>query len=244
MAANSQRGDPLPPLIDFAHAHLAWTKDESHARSRVIASAICRPPGAGWQARFALAPMIMAGDAYGEGRLPLDPPYSFQMFASPDHHVIVRDFPGGSPKVDSVAPNSETFCSLSVHAPILAGLEPVAPDLVPDRLADAWPLIARVHARDRDGIRWLLDFPVMHLNSRRVPRPAFQIETGPVLVPRTLLEGGPTVLGCFALGYVFFNRLDRVDLALFGPIAKRRGRAFGHFGRLNDVTIELFRSPG
>jgi len=247
MAAESHRADPLPPLIDFAHAHLAWTtKAESHARFRLIASAVSRPTGAGWQDRFVLAPLIMAGDVYGGGRLPLDPPYSFQIFASPDRHVIVRDFPGGSPRKDSVAANRETFSSLGIHAPALAEPQSVASDLAPDRLADAWPLTARVHARGRDGTRWLLDFPVVHVNSRSVPTPALQVETGPVLVPETLVDAGPTILGRFALAYVFFNRMDRLDLALFGPSGQGdkgdRGRGFGHFGRLDDVAIELYRA--
>jgi hypothetical protein len=234
--------DDLPPLIDFERAHLAWiTKAGSHARFRVIASAVGRPPGQDWQERVVLAPLVMAGDVYGAGRLPLDPPYSFQIFASPERHVIVRDFPAGPPKGDSVAANGETFSSLVLHAPALAP-RPIAPaDLVPDKLADIWPMTARVHAQGRDGARWLLDFPVGHLNARETPAPGFQVETGPVLVPEALVEpGNAMILGGFALAYVFFNRMDRIDLAMFGPCGQ--GRAFGHFGRLDDVTIALHRA--
>jgi hypothetical protein len=236
-------GNDLPPLIDFERAYIAWaTRSESHARFRVIASAVCRPPGKGWQDRFVLAPMIMAGDVYGAGRLPLDPPYSFQFFASPERHVIVRDFPEGAPKGDSIAPNNETFSSLTVHAPAQASRPIAASGLVPDRLADAWPLSARVHAQGRDGVQWLLDFPVLHVNARRSPEPAFQVETGPVLIPEALANPGPAVLGGFAPAYVFFNRLDRIDLALLGPGG--RGRAYGHFGRLHGIAIELFQAGG
>ena len=236
-------GNDLPPLLDFERAHIAWTtRSESHARFRVVASAMCRPPGKGWQNRFVLAPMVMAGDVYGAGPLPLDPPYSFQFFASPERHVIIRDFPEGAPKGDSVAPNGETFSSLPVHAPAQASRPVTVSDLTPNRLADAWPLSARVHAQGRDGALWLLDFPVLHVNTRRSPAPAFQVETGPVLIPEALADPGPTVLGGFALAYVFFNRLDRIDLALLG--SRGRGRAYGHFRRLNEIAIELFQVAG
>ena len=65
-------------IIDFERACLAWTtKSGSVGRWRVIAAAT---DAAGDQ--FVLAPMVMAGDVYGAGRLPLDPPYSFQICAS------------------------------------------------------------------------------------------------------------------------------------------------------------------
>jgi hypothetical protein len=234
-------GNDLPPLIDFDRAHIAWiTRSESHARFRVIASAACKPPGKGWQDRFVLAPMIMAGDVYGAGRLPLDPPYSFQFFASPERHVIVRDCPGGSPKGDSIAANVETFSTLIIHASAQASRPLAVSELTPDRLS--WPLTARVHAQARDGTRWLLDFPVLHVNARHSPQSGFQVETGPVLIPEALLEPGPAILGGFALAYVLFNRLDRIDLSLLGPCG--RGRAYGHFGRLDAVTIELFQAGG
>jgi hypothetical protein len=230
--------DNLPPLIDFDHAYIAWTTHaESHARFRIVASAVFRPPGKGWQDRFVLAPMVMAGDVYGAGQLPLDPPYSFQFFASPERHVIVRGFSEGAPKGDSIATNGETFSSLAIHAPKQA-LRPVtAADLTPDHLA--WPITARAHVQANDGVRWLLDFPILHVNTRRSPQPAFQIETGPLLVPEELLDPGPAILGGFALAYVFFNRLDRIDLSLFGRSG--RGRTYGQFGRLDEVSIELFR---
>jgi len=162
------------------------------------------------------------------------------IFASPERHVIVRDFPTGPPKGDSVAANSATFSSLVVHAPALAPRLVAPADLVPDRLADAWPMTARVHAQGRDGTRWLLDFPVVHVNAREAPTPGFQVETGPVLVPEALVEPGATIFGGFALAYVFFNRLDRIDLAMLAP--RGPGRVYGQFGRLNEVAVGLYRA--
>ena len=56
---------------------------------------------------------------------------------------------------------------------------------------------------------------------------------------------GVTVLDGFCLAYVFFNRLDRVDLALYGsavpggmPI-----RGYVGFGRIENAAIELHGGP-
>ena len=71
------------PVTDFDRAYLAWTtKAGSHGRWRLIASAIPVSGSGRAGEQFVLAPMVMAGDVYGTGRLPLDPPYSFQIWAS------------------------------------------------------------------------------------------------------------------------------------------------------------------
>ena len=218
-------------VIDFERACLTWkTKSGSVGRWRVIASAT---DGTG--ERFVLAPMVMAGDVYGSGRLPLDPPYSFQIWASSRRHMILRDAMTASPVDDSAADNDEIFTQLDIHAPALT-----SPRVALDRTSTAWPLTARLQVTGRDGMRWLLDFPVNHINHAQVRgEDAFHVETGPILVPATLVAGAPAKSG-FALAYVFFNRPDQVDLALWGPRAGQPGRAYVHFGRLEDVAIHMY----
>lgn len=82
MNASTNPSDLLPP-IDFERAHLTWTtRDGSHGRWRLVASAIARSRNGGWQDRVVLVPMVMAGDVYGTGKLPRDLPYSYQFIAS------------------------------------------------------------------------------------------------------------------------------------------------------------------
>jgi hypothetical protein len=70
----------------------------------------------------------------------------------------------------------------------------------------------------RDGVDHLVDFPVLHINIKQTGKPTvFQVETGPVLLPAALIDDPALTQGGFALAYVFFNRLDRVDLAIWGP---------------------------
>jgi hypothetical protein len=228
---------PDPAMVDFARARLAWeTKSGSHGRWRVIASALIWPEGSGEPERHVLAPMVMAGDVYGAGRLPLDPAYSYQMIASARRHAIIRDYPGGSPDRDTAAANSELFTRLDIETPALKGKPLDATKLTPRGVDQAWPLTVRIAGSGPTG-RWLVDFPVGHINVADGGR--FQVETGPVLLPRTAIgTADASEIGGFVLAYVFFNRLDRVDLSLWGRAAT--ARAFTHFARLTGVTVALF----
>jgi hypothetical protein len=225
--------ESLMAVIDFERACLTWiTRSGSVGRWRVIASATDVSGE-----RFVLAPMVMAGDVYGAGQLPHDPPYSFQIWASARRHMILRDSMSASPIDDSGAENSEIFTQLEIHAPALAG-----PRIDLDRAAAAWPLTARLRIFSRDGAHWFLDFPVNHINhASGQGAGVFQVETGPILVPAALAAGVPAP-GGFALAYVFFNRPNRVDLALWGPRAGHGERAYVHFGRLDGCEIEVYAS--
>jgi hypothetical protein len=232
-----------PPPLDFERASLAWvTKDNSHGRWRLIASTACWSPRAGEYNRFVLSPRIMAGDVYGTGKLPLDPPYGFQIVASPQRHVIIRDFEHDLPNRDTSDSNFEVFSDLVINAPPLECGRLDADLLTPKTIAQVWPLTARLHATI-DGVDHLVDFPVVHINTKQIGKPAaFQIETGPVLLPAALIDNPALTTGGFALAFVFFNRLDRLDLAIWGPVgaAGTVQRGYVHFARWDGVVIELY----
>ena len=231
-----------PPPIDFDRARLTWTtRDGSHGRWRIIASATARQRQGGWRDRVVLAPMVMAGDVYGTGRLPRDPPYSYQFIASIREHAIVREYCDGGRSGDTAAGNDGSFSSLDIDAPPLA-----ARRLEPSELAadDAiWPLTGRIDISAPDA-RWLIDFPVNHLNSRAVLGTSeFQVETGPVLVPASMAGSRDDMIaGGFGLAFLFFNRLDRADLAIYARLAAEgaTGRAYRRFGRIETAKITLF----
>jgi hypothetical protein len=237
------------PLLDFDRAYLSWrTKSaSSQGRWRLIASAMSWSPHSGWSERTVLAPEVMAGDVFGSGRLPLNPPYRFQILASAHRHAILRDYGPAAPPRDSSAANLEVFSAMHFEE-VTRQPRPVGTaSLVPEGLSEVWPLTARIQAPALDGSTWLLEFPVDHLNHRDAGHAVeFQIETGPVLIPAVLVETtGVTVLDGFCLAYVFFNRLDRVDLALYGsavpggmPI-----RGYVGFGRIENAAIELHGGP-
>ena len=108
----------------------------------------------------------------------------------------------------------------------------------PDEMMRGWPLTARICVNRRD-VAHLIDFPVLHLNAKGDH--AFQIETGPVLLPASLFEHKKLGVGGFAIAFAFCNRLDRADLAIWSPISEGSAkRAYVHFARLEEVHIELY----
>jgi hypothetical protein len=228
-----------PPPLDFERASLAWTtKDNSHGRWRVIASTSCWLPPEGEPQHFVLSPRIMAGDVYGTGKLPLDPPYGFQIIASNERHVIIRDFEGDLSSRDTSNDNFEIFSKIVIDTPLLDTAR-FSPEETPEAMVQAWPLTARLRA-SKGAVEHVVDFPVLHLNTREPG--AFQVETGPVLLPAALIEDTTLTTGGFALAFVFFNRLDRVDLALWGPASAQHSarRGYVHFARWEGVAIELY----
>ena len=224
-------------VIDFARARIAWTTpDGSRGLWRVVAAA--RETGGARQAWF-LAAGVMAGDVYGQRRLPLQPPYAFQFAASRARHVMFRQPLEASDLQDTDAPHSDTFSSVAIDAP---EIEADAVRLDPVAAASRWPLTARLSAAGPGGARWSLEFPVSHINLRDQPS-AWQVETGPVIVPADLMDiAGAAKSGGLQLAFLFFNRADRADLLALGPLggsaAGRRG--FAHVARLEGVEVELF----
>jgi hypothetical protein len=218
-------------LIDFGRARIVWqTRDGSHGLWRIIAAARREADGEAWY----LAPGVMAGDVYGQGRLPLQPPYSFQFIASREKHVMLREAVDAASVQDTVAPHSDTFRTLVIEAPEIEA-EAVPPAAARER----WPLAARIAATGASGAHWTLECPVQHINVRDDP-PAWQVETGPIVVPRDLIDiAGAAKPGGLQLAYVFFSHSDRADFLAFGPLGSGR-RAFEHVARLKVAAISLF----
>jgi hypothetical protein len=218
--------------IDFERARVAWTtRDGSRGLWRVVAAARREDGGDAWF----LAAGVMAGDVYGKVRLPLQPAYSFQFAASRDRHVIFREPVDAADVQDSHGRHSETFEAVAIDIP-----EIDAAALPPDRLVaqGRWPLTARLSVAKAAGARWILEFPVNHINLRDHGG-AWQVETGPIVVPCELTEiPGAARTGGLQLAFVFFNRTDRADLLAFGSLGGGR-RGFAHAGKLEDVEIAL-----
>src|SRR5262245_49068696 len=130
-------------LIDFDRARIAWTThDGSHGLWRIIATARRETDGEVWY----LAPGVMAGDVYGQGRLPLKPPYSFQFITSREKHVMLREAVDAASVRDTVAPHADTFRTLAIEAP-----EIEAELVVPTVARERWPLATRITATAASG---------------------------------------------------------------------------------------------
>ncbi len=235
---------PIPLPMDFERAALSWvTGAGSSGHWRVVASATAWSQAEGVIRQHVLAPQVLAGDVYGAGRLPLDPPYTFQVLASAQDHTILREALSEGTVSDNSAINSSVFEKLTIRD-VRTTWRPLDMNDIVACVDHVWPLSARIRARVDYGPDWLLDFPVQHFNTMHVgPTPAFQVETGPILVPNTLIENEKdSPVEDFKLAYVFFNKTNVVDLMLWsydqGRIRTRR--TFSQFKRLENVIVEIY----
>lgn len=221
--------------VDFERARISWTtKAGINGSWRVIAMA-CRQDAADCTY---LAPAVMAGNIFGADRLPLDPPYSYQLIATRDRHAIVREDEASGNK-DSEADNGTAFSSFDIHAPRhgVKLIEIGALDL--ETVAQLWPMSARLNVRGQRGTFWNMEFPVGHISTRTEDAPAFQIESGPVLIPRDIVDiADASIIGGCYLAYVFLNKTSQVDLLAWGPTSKSR-RSFVRFARIDGVETEI-----
>ena len=225
-------------ILDFDRARLSWkTHPGVYGSWRLVASA--RPDAAEQNSseNFFLAPAVMAGQIFGSERLPMDPPYSYQVFASSERHTILREPADGSKSRHNSDLNEKTFSALEIHAPqIDADLIEIR-SLREDSLSNLWPISVRLAARvGPQNDRWILEFPANHIS---VQNSNFQIETGPVLLPARIKGYPAGKPGGFVTAYLFFNRLDRAD-ALIRDSSNNGQRAFNYYARLEDVQIELY----
>lgn len=221
--------------VDFERARISWTTKAGVDGSwRVIATACPQNPAD----CIYLAPAVMAGDIFGAGRLPRDPPYSYQLVATRDRHGIVREDEASGNR-DNEADNAAVFSSFDIHAP-RHGADPIAIGaLDAATIARRWPLSARLTVRGKGDTSWNLEFPVGHINTRAGEASAFQVESGPVLIPRDTVEiaDASVVGGCY-MAYVFFKGNSQVDLLAWGPAGTSR-RSFVRFARIEGVATEL-----
>lgn len=215
--------------LDFERARIFWTTKAGIKGSwRVVAAACCEGTDG-----IYLAPAVMAGEIFGMGRLPKDPPYSYQLVATQKRHAIIRR--GGASEIeDSEADNDTAFSLFDIFAPQRKS-SPVDPEAIDQaEIERQWPLSARLTVKGSE--LWILEFPVSHI-SRRAG--AFQIESGPVLIPQDLVNipDTSTFCGCY-LAYVFLNKPNQIDVLAFGR-NENFHRQFVKFARIEDIQIRI-----
>src|SRR5262249_34024701 len=145
LTSQSAMPDTSSWTIAFNKTRLSWTTSTGiHGDWRIIAAAKRGARGRETSEPYFLAPMVLAGDVFGDGRLPLDPPYSYQVTAASDRHVILRDAAFGEARRDSDAPNAPTFSTLHVHAPRHRAMPIDLSTLAVEQVHALWPLSARI----------------------------------------------------------------------------------------------------
>ena len=221
--------------VNFERARISWTtKGGIDGSWRVVATACPRNSAD----CIYLAPAVMAGHIFGTDRLPLQPAYSYQLIARRDRHAIVREDEISGNR-DNEADNASVFSAFDIHAPKCAARSIGIGSLDSDTLARLWPLSVRLNARGQRGEPWTLEFPINHISTRTGPEAAFQIESGPVLIPRDVVEiAGASIAGGCYLAYVFLNKCSQVDVLAWGATGNIH-RSFRHFARLSGIETDI-----
>lgn len=221
--------------IDFEQARISWTTNSGIDGSWRVVAAACRE---GSEDCIYLAPAVMSGDVFGAGRLPRDPPYSYQLVATRKRHAIVRE--GETPEHrDNEADHEAAFSSFDIHAPRREAMPVAMANLDAATVARRWPLAARLKLSGQRGEFWILEFPVNHINTRKAGPAALQAETGPVLIPRDAVDiAGATVIGGCYLAYLFLNKPNTLELLAWGT-ASQSHRSFSRFARIEGIEAEL-----
>lgn len=224
--------------VDFERARISWTtKSGTNGYWRIAATA-CRD---GSTDCIALAPAVMAGDIFGSGRLPRDPPYMYQLIATGERHSILRaghDF-GNQ---DTEAENDGVFSALNIRTPQIAVRSIRFVELNSATLDQLWPLSVHLTVRSQTGGTWILEFPVNHISTKSKPAQLFQIESGPVVIPQDILDiSHASKIGECYLCYVFMSKTHQADLLAWGPSGSATApRGFKHFARISTMQAHIF----
>ncbi|UPJ48574.1 hypothetical protein IVB30_36985 [Bradyrhizobium sp. 200] len=222
--------------IDFERARISWTTKAGIDGHWRIAATACRQ---GSSDCIVLAPAVMAGDIFGAGRLPRDPPYMYQLVAKRERHAILRE---GASNADTEAANETTFSAFDIHTPPRAARSIPFDELTSTTLVQSWPLSVCLKVRSQTGELWTLEFPVNHISTQNTAGPLFQIESGPMIIPQDILEipDATRIGGCF-LSFVFLNKTDKADLLAWGPERSATShRSFAHFAQISSIEANVY----
>jgi hypothetical protein len=223
-------------VVDFERARISWkTRAGIDGHWRIAATA-CKQ---GSSEYIALAPAVMAGDIFGTGPLPQDPPYTYQIIATRERHAMLREGEISGNK-DTEAANEALFSFFDVHTPQSAARSIQFEGLASTSLVQLWPLTVYLKVRSQTGELWILQFPVNHISTQDTAGPLFQIETGPVIVPQDVLElPDASKIGACFLSYVFLNRTNQIDLLAWGASSASSHRSFAHFARISSIETHI-----
>lgn len=172
----------------------------------------------------------MAGYVYGKRALCKIPPYYFQLIAGTHHHSILRTPMLGQEEsdADSVSAHQKAFAVFKISLIRKTGLS--LPDFegLDEAAGQHRRITCQLRLASKEG-SWLAEFPAKHLNLRNRDK-AWQLETGPVLLPRALsLQPCSERAAVEALApcFVYANQNNQVEIYhdFPHPLHRRRSPA-------------------
>ena len=225
--------------IDFSRTFLTFQTKREASVGRFQVDAICDLVGSNAtdKERWFLGSMVIAGNVYAPSHLVIQPAYSYQIICSRGHHQIFRDYGPSGRVADTAAPNRQLFETMHFAVADRAGLAVTTASGMVQAVQDGQPLVANLRASGQNGVQFALQFPIKHVNVHPA-RSEWQVESGPVPLPTSLRGKAMADEGKeFDLAYMFFNRRDKCEFAIWEPKSNQSGARF--FSDRLDLPAEI-----
>ncbi|TXG79400.1 MAG: hypothetical protein E6R14_11085 [Thermomicrobiales bacterium] len=206
---------------DFSRSFVTFFTSPAQGENiaRIQIDATCRVDGwgpSGESAEFHLIAPCRSEQMYLDGQLFQMPNYEFCGIFATHELVLLRTHWTSDREAPEYAKPEERFERIAID--ITTGrFEPLENDEeVVQATLDNRRLVARTELTDSvSGTRATIDYPIKTMNVRRTP-PTFQVDTGPLLVPRWDAGELPAPLR-FDMAHVVYWRRDRAEFVLRRP---------------------------
>lgn len=207
-------------MIDFSSSYMTFTVPNSvnTARIRIDSAAFIEDDHGDVHSFYLIAP-CRSERMYDETALFQMPNYEFCGVFSATHFMLMRTHWVSERDNREVGYHQPRFESIQLDIrrfPVARSL--TSPDEIIAATLANQPLVAQTELVDQhQGRRVRLEYPIKTMNVRRQPA-AFQIDTGPLIVP-TLPLTSPTsaLIECFEMAYVVYCTFDRAEFILRRP---------------------------
>lgn len=207
--------------LDFSRSFVTFftTPAQGGNIARLQIDATCRV--AGWgpennEGEFHLVAPCRSEQMYEDGQLFLMPNYEFGGIFAADELVLLRTHWTSDREAPEYALPHERFDRIAIDLePMTYELLATDEDVVQATLANR-RFVARTTLTDEaSGSCAVIDYPIRTMNVRTEPM-GFQVDTGPILVPRWDTGHMPAPLR-FDVAHVVYWKRDRVEFVLRRP---------------------------
>lgn len=221
IVTRSVRG-PLVEIIDFSRSFVTFftRPDQGSNIARIQIDATCRVEGWGLDGgvgEFHLIAPCRSEQMYASDRLFLMPNYEFCGIFGRHELVLLRTHWTSEREAPEFARPNERFDRVAIDVATSTFRELEDDEAVVEATLHNERLVARTTLTDAaTGARAEIEYPVKTMNVRRNPT-SFQVDTGPILVPRWDAGDEPAALR-FDVAHVVYWQRDRAEFILRRPM--------------------------
>lgn len=231
----------MPQTVDFSRSFSTFVTPGRTNHARIQVEAICRMADGG---RYVLVASCKSEDTYAEENLFKQPNYDFCAIFGDEQYCIVR---AGMPLTacwrDSGL-NADRFDEVRIDLVATEADLCADPRAVVEATLANRPLVGRTELLDEAGETVAqIEYPLKTIN---VNTPAhspsgdwiYQVDTGPIIVPRATLQEGLAVEQ-FDLAFIAWNVADWAELVVLAPTAVNHSDdCVGHYSRIRTITSQ------